>query len=428
MKSLFSIALILLLHLRVNAQQPDTIPATTDSINQNFLNVYLDGMFQFHEFIKTEIPYVNYVRDRFAADVHLMVAGQGTGSGGTDFTLFFLGQNEFANDNDTLHFFDNINNTEDERRTGLVLYMKMGLMSYVAKKSTDIPVTITSNVVSTSTDKQEDDKWNGWVYGISAYGNMNLSSFYQYYNISGNLSANKVTEEWKLGFSVGAYGNFEIFDFGDGDIYESENSGSYGSATIVNSLNEHWSIGGEADFSSSTFSNYDAQISISPAIEYNIFPYSSSQTKLLTFFYKIGPEYAQYTDTTIFDEKTQLLLRNRLDISLSLKQKWGSVTLGINGSNYFHDLSKNSAGCFTSVNWSIIEGLTLNGFFTYDIVNDQLNLPKGELTDEEILLQLSERATSFNFYTFFGLSYTFGSIYNNVVNPRFEGGNYSFYF
>jgi hypothetical protein len=428
MKSLFSFAFILLLHLHVNAQQPDTIAVTADSINQNFLNVYLDGMSQFHEFIKTEIPYVNYVRDRFAADVHLMVAGQGTGSGGTDYTLFFLGQNEFANDNDTLHFFDNINNTEDERRTGLVLYMKMGLMSYVAKKSTDIPVTITSNVVSTSSDKQEDDKWNGWVYGVSAYGNMNLSSFYKYYNLSGNLSANKITEEWKLGFSVGAYGNFEIFDFGDGDIYESENSGSYSSATVVKSLNDHWSIGGEADFSSSTFSNYDAQISISPAIEYNIFPYSSSTTKLLTFFYKIGPEYAQYTDTTIFDEKTQLLLRNRLDISLSLKQKWGSVTLGINGSNYFHDLSKNSAGCFTSVNWSIIEGLTLNGFFTYDIVNDQLNLPKGELTDEEILLQLSERATSFNFYTFFGLSYTFGSIYNNVVNPRFEGGNYSFYF
>jgi len=148
----------------------------------------------------------------------------------------------------------------------------------------------------------------------------------------------------------------------------------------------------------------------------------------LTFFYKIGPDYSDYTDSTIYDKTSELLLRNRLDVSLSLKQKWGSIALGINGSNYFHDLSKNSAGCFASINWSIIEGLTLNGFFTYDLVNDQINLPKGELTDEEILLQLTERQTDYSFYTLFGLSYTFGSIYNNVVNPRFEGGNYSFYF
>lgn len=401
---------------------------TVDSVNNNYLNLYLDDLSYYQEYIKTEIPYVNYVRDRFAADVHLMVAAQSTGSGGTDYTMFFLGQNEFKGKNDTLHYFDNTNNTEDERRQGLVLYMKIGLMSYVAKKSNDIPVTITSNVTASSEDKQKDDKWKGWIYGISAYGNVNLNSNYESFSLSGNLSAVKVTEEWKMGFYLGGYNNTETFDFGDDDIYESFNNGSYASATIVNSLNEHWSIGGEANYTSSTYSNYDATFDISPAIEFDIFPYSSSTTKLLTFFYKIGPEYSIYTDTTIFDKKEELLLRNRLDISLSLKQKWGSVSMGINGSNYFHDLTKNSAGCFASIDWSIIEGLTLSGFFTVDLVNDQLNLSKGELSDEEILLQLTERQTDYNFYTFFGLTYTFGSIYNNVVNPRFEGGNYSFYF
>jgi len=424
----YLISLLLICSVSLKAQTTDTVSVPTDTINKNYLNLYLDGLGFYSEYIKTEIPYVNYVRDRFAADVHLMMTSQTTGSGGNDFTLFFLGQNEFAGKNDTLHFFDNTNNTEDERRSGLVLYMKMGLMPYVAKKSTEIPVTITSNVAATSAEKQTDDKWNGWVYGISAYGNINLTSNYKFYNLSGSLSANKVTEEWKIGASLGAYGNDETFDFGDGDIYKSNNDGSYASFSIVNSLNEHWSIGGEINYDASTYSNYDASINVSPAVEYNVFPYSSSTTKLLTFFYKIGPDYSDYTDSTIYDKTSELLLRNRLDVSLSLKQKWGSIALGINGSNYFHDLSKNSAGCFASINWSIIEGLTLNGFFTYDLVNDQINLPKGELTDEEILLQLTERQTDYNFYTFFGLSYTFGSIYNNVVNPRFEGGNYSFYF
>ncbi len=398
-----------------------------DSLNSNYINVYLDGVYNFEEYIKVEIPYVNYMRNRFTADVHLMVASQTTGSGGRDYTLFFLGQNEFAGKNDTLHFFDNINNTEDESRKGLVLYMKLGLMPYIAKKSIDIPVTITSNVVATSVEKQVDDKWNGWVYGVSSYVNISLNSNYKSYNLNGNLNANKITEEWKLGFNLGTYINTETFDFGDGETFESINNGSYSSAVIVNSLNDHWSIGGEANFNASTYSNYDAQISVSPAIEYNIFPYTSSTTKLLTFFYKVGPEYMDYTDTTIFGKTTELLVRERLDISLSLQQKWGSISLGINGSNYFHDLSKNSAGCFTSIEWSIVEGLTLNGYFNVDFINDQLNLPLGELSDEEVLLQLTERQTDYSFFTFFGLNYTFGSIYNNVVNPRFDGGN-SYYF
>ena len=50
---------------------------------------------------------------------------------------------------------------------------------------------------------------------------------------------------------------------------------------------------------------------------------------------------------------------------------------------------------------------------------DQLFLPKVGLSDEEILLQLQDLATDSRYSFSFGLSYTFGSIFNNVVNPRF---------
>jgi hypothetical protein len=38
---------------------------------------------------------------------------------------------------------------------------------------------------------------------------------------------------------------------------------------------------------------------------------------------------------------------------------------------------------------------------------------------EDILLMRKQLATSFEYYFYVGLSYTFGSIYSNVVNPRF---------
>ena len=52
-------------------------------------------------------------------------------------------------------------------------------------------------------------------------------------------------------------------------------------------------------------------------------------------------------------------------------------------------------------------------------MRDQLSLPRSSATDQEILLQRRELATEYQYSLSVGVSYTFGSIYNNVVNPRF---------
>ena len=430
MKTLLAAVLCLLLSQSAQAQTADSLSSKslkTDSISRDFVNVYLDGVWHYQEYIKQEITFVNYVRDRFGADVHLLISGQSTGSGGTDFNLLFLGAQRFQGRNDTLHYIAGTNDTDDEIRKGLTQVIKMGLMPYVARIDQAMPLSITYDGAGTSAVKQSDDIWKGWVYSISSNGNASLNSNKQSYSISGYMSGRKITEEWKLLINSGVNFNTDIFDLANGDRFIGNNNSLNSNTTIVKSINEHWSVGGEAFHMTSTYSNYDSYISVSPAIEYNVFPYSDNATKLLTFFYKIGPEYQNYTDTTIFGNLEMYLLRQRLDVSLSLTQKWGSLSMGVNGSNYFHDLTKNGAGVFASFNWRILEGLNFNGYVTFDIINDQLNLPDGDLSDEQILLQITEQQTNYSFFTFFGLSYTFGSIYNNVVNPRFEGGN-SFFF
>jgi hypothetical protein len=42
-----------------------------------------------------------------------------------------------------------------------------------------------------------------------------------------------------------------------------------------------------------------------------------------------------------------------------------------------------------------------------------------DFTTEEILMGTGQLATDYSFYGSIGLSYTFGSIYSNVVNSRF---------
>ena len=87
-----------------------------------------------------------------------------------------------------------------------------------------------------------------------------------------------------------------------------------------------------------------------------------------------------------------------------------------------HDGRKNQISLFTSLNLRVLKGLSVNFYGSYSRIRDQLNLASGDLLDEEVLLRRKELATQYSYFSGISLSYTFGSNYNNVVNPRFGGG------
>jgi hypothetical protein len=94
------------------------------------------------------------------------------------------------------------------------------------------------------------------------------------------------------------------------------------------------------------------------------------------------------------------------------------------GSNYFHDFSKNRIQLNSSLNIRIFKGLSVEIEGGVAHINDQLNLKKGGITEAERLLRLRELATKYRIDGGIELTYTFGSIYNNVVNPRFNSSNF----
>jgi hypothetical protein len=135
--------------------------------------------------------------------------------------------------------------------------------------------------------------------------------------------------------------------------------------------------------------------------------------------YKIAPTYFQYQDTTIFNETEEFLVEQSLEINYQVTQTWGAVQSSLEGSTFLHDLSKNRIDFRGQINFRIFRGLSLNLFGNYSLINDQIALPKEDATDEEALLRLRQQATGFEYRVGLGLSYTFGSIYNSIVNPRF---------
>ncbi len=380
--------------------------------------VFIDCNFCDMDYIRTEIPFVNYVRDRFEAQVHVLITWQFTGSGGREFTLTFIGRQNFAGKNDTLKYVSANTATEDEIRRGLVKVLKIGLLGYVAH--TPIADKIQVKYLSSRKTEEVVDRWKNWVFRISGNTFANGQKSSKSVSVFGSVSASRVTPEWKLDFSLHGSYNEKRFDVGSISITSISRSRGF-SALMVKSLGEHFSAGLYGGYRHSTYSNIKHNFFLIPGVEYNIFPYSQSTHKMLTFQYGIRADYRRYLEETIFDKLAESPFSHSLSLQLTLKQPWGSTETSLTTSQYWHDLSKNRVVLDNSLRLRLFGGLSLQIFGSVSMIHDQISLPKRGATQEEILLRRKELATTYSYFVSFGISYTFGSIYTNVVNPRMEG-------
>ena len=378
--------------------------------------IFLDCRRCDHDFIKKEIPFVNYVWDRKEADVHVLVTTQRTGAGGTEYTMTFIGQEEYANIQDTLKYVSKRIDTREETRRGMVRVLKMGLIPYIARTPIAelISILFEEKVLPTAVE----DRWNFWVFHISLNGSLDGEKLSKYVSLRGNLSASRITPESKL--RMGFYANFNESNF---DI-EEETISSYSdrksfSGLYVKSISDHWSIGAWLSAYSSTYNNIALSLSPTPAIEYNLFPYSESTRRQLRFLYRIGYSFSRYEEETIYEKTSESLFSESLSITFELKEPWGNASTTLTGSHYFHDFSINRLELFGHLSLRVFKGLSLSMWGGFTAIHDQLSLPLGKATLDEILLQRKELETNFEYFASIGFSYTFGSVYSNVVNPRF---------
>jgi hypothetical protein len=373
-------------------------------------------------YIRQEIPYINYVRDVREAQVYILETKQDAGSGGEQFTFTFQGQAEFKGMNDTLIFTsspDQTNTIIREKRTRM---LKMGLMRYVARTPLFNEIEITHN--SGLEEEEVTDRWNYWVFELSTEPQYESEEANKRLELRNSINISKITPAIKLEIEMDQFYNNEKF-------IENVNTDSAKSSTyitsmkimdilFVKSLGEHWSAGLKWNLGSSTRENYGFRTDILPAIEYDIFPYSEATHRQLRIMYGAGYQFNNYIDTTIYDKLQEGLAMQMLNIAFQVQKKWGYINLALAGSNYFNDFSKNRLELYSSVNIRIFKGLSLqiNGGVAH--INDQLNLKKGDISESERLLQLRELATKYRIEGGIELTYTFGSIYNNIVNPRFS--------
>ncbi len=410
-----SLALGLFLVSLPAALAAQTVHPDLAELRKSAPKVFLDCQSCDIDYIRTEIPFVNYVRDRKEADVHILITTQSTGSGGTEYTLAFIGVGACTGLDNKLIYASRTTDTEEEVRRGYVSVLKMGLVPYAARTPIRDLLAVQFKEKVKPTDVV--DPWKFWVFSLSAGGELDQESQTTDNALNLQITAAKMTPDIKI--RLGAFWDFsrETYDYGDETI-RSDSDTREVVGLFVKSLGEHWSAGFFVDALSSTYRNMRSRIAPQAALEYDVFPYSESTRRQLRILYRVGPELLRYREETLYDKTKETLLSQSLSAVLEIIEPWGSLSAGLEGSHYFHDFAKNRLQFQTELSFRILKGLELNIDASYERIRDQIALPKGEASLEEILLQRRELATEYSLGADISLSYTFGSIFSNVVNPR----------
>lgn len=410
----------LITSLFVLGQEP--LHDTTGLSRELALNIYIDCNYCDQQYFKENFTIVNYVRDRKESDVHIIITEMKTGGGGTEFSLQFIGHNKYESLTDTVVYSLPTDYTEEEERASLLKHIQLGLVPYIMKTvySDKLVLTINSNMEA----KEEKDPWKNWVFKLSANGWGSVSTSYKDFRIYSGIKIQKVTPNIKIETNVYSnYNESKVRYYEDDSLVYKKDTYQRNyrfSNLITKSIGDHFGVGGFFNIRSSTYHNLELKVNLNPAVEYNVFSYAEATSKQLRFLYSIGYSHFNYFDTTIYDKTREGLFNQELRIMFKYVADWGSFEASVSGSNYLNDFSLYYVGSYIETDIRIFKGLSFNFWGAIDIPRNQISLRKGNTTAEDVLTKQHEMETKYNLWASVGLSYTFGSIYNNVVNPRFD--------
>lgn len=422
------VAVFLLLglgHAPLPAQQP-SLDARPD--------IFLDceGDHCDPDYFRTEIPWVNWVRQRQDADVHLIMTSEETGGGGRVYRIDLLGTADSGYEDQLLH---TARSTDTDRETldGIAHTIGIGLLRFASESGFgqlvefvergDPEADPAERVVSGT---EVDDPWNFWVFSLNGTPRITGEKTRHVRRVNLNANASRVTPDWKSSFGIWVVMIRTEIDLPDGGVYL-DDFRAYGTDHFVGySLADHWSVGAQSQVRTHRRLNQQVRAQFSPALEYSVFPYEEATRRALTVLYQIGPSYQRYNEETIYGETSEVRWKQLMEVELSQRQPWGNTSVTLSGSSYLHDSELHRLSLSGNAALRIARGLEIRSDGRVAWVQDQIYLSAKGLTEAEALLNIKERAQSFNYTLGIALTVNFGSIYNNVVNNRLRLGPLSF--
>lgn len=393
--------------------------------NTNTISVYLDCRNCSSFFIRSEINFISFVRDQADADIHLIITSEGTGSGGQQYNLEYIGLKKLSEISNSILYTSYNSDTQDEERNGLVKHIKLGLVPYLIETNSlsgfDLNYSGNSNITELS---EQNDKWNNWIFEIGGNSFFSGEESQNRLNLNGRLRIRRTTDNWKVRLNGNLRYNIRrIKSIDDSTGVESTESfiiaNENFSGLVARSLSDHWSVGSYFSLGSNSTRNTTFTAGASPTIEYSFYPYNEYARREVTLRYGMSPSFTNYSERTIFQKDDEFLVRQQLNLNMNYVKPWGEIEGSILALNYLNDFSKNRLEFDFEIDFRVFRGFEI--FFSgyYAFINDQLFISANGETDKEALANTRQLETSFEYGGSIGFEITFGSIYDNVVNTRF---------
>jgi hypothetical protein len=378
--------------------------------------------------IKQQLNYYNFAIDQSQADIYVFIADQSLSGGGRRYEFDLMGQRDLAESRLEFSLSTTAVMTDAEVDRLLADRLELSLMGFIAGtayaeyfeltrlKDFSADTSETEELAGTQTPTA--DPWRGWIF--EAYGNFSFEkeSLRERNSYRLGMDIDHVTPDWRVRINPDWFHEARVVkQEGEDDIKATQRRARL-NWSVVKSLGQHWSAGLFNSVEENTYTNIALGVWIAPAIEYNIFSYDEVPFKEFTIAYRIGMVRNTYATETIFLETEEVLARQILDTDLRLRQTWGNVFAGVSYRNFLQDWKKNRFSINARFDVRVAKGLFVNFGGEYEIINDQISLARGDATLEEILLGQTQLATNFQLEFRLGMSYTFGALYNNIVNTR----------
>ncbi len=400
-------------------------PAQDLSAGESALRVFLDCATWRCERdrFRQEISWVNWVREPQDAQLYVLLTGQPAG-GGFQYAFDFEGQGPLEGLGDRYLFTSSATDVDEEVVAGLARTLSLGLVRFVALSGFTEMVEVSGVERPVPTEQelaaeQREDPWNFWVFSIRGNAELDREDRETQDEYRVNASANRTTDLWKLDLGGGFNFSRREVEFDDGDSFVDERDDWDARALVVRSLSPHWSVGVRVEAGSSTRFNRDFGYEVTPAVEWNYFPWQESTRRRLVALYTLGLEYRDYEEVTVYDRLKETLVQHRFDLQFRQQESWGSARFGVEARQYLRYTDQYEIQLNGNVEYRLIRGLGLNLSANYEIIRDQRFISAQGLTPEEILTSRRALATGSRTSLEIGLSYRFGSIFNNIVNARF---------
>jgi len=375
---------------------------------------------------RREITFVNWVRTREDAQVHLILTYTAAGSG-NEYGFDIIGLGEFQGQDADLSWTSSAVNTRAEIINAITRTMALGFVPYAQQLGLAEQLKVefeAADGVQRARQAQsrmtpEDDPWNFWTFRLNARGDLNVQDKRKVKNINGTINANRVTEALKVQLTFTGRSDHTESQLSSGTWIDSDRTSWSGTGIAVASLTDHWSLGSQFGAGSSSLANRRLGIRVAPALEWNLFPYTESTRRQLIFMYQIGLTWMDWWEETIYEKQNEYIFAHRFRADLNFRQPWGSGGTSAQVEAEVDQPERWQLTLASNVTIRLFQGFSLNVGGNYNIIRNQIGIRRRNLTDEEILTARRQLATDSSWRLNFGFTFDFGSVFNNVVNTRF---------